>query len=63
MELTLSTIFILALLFASGVFLGVLLGRRSSGANAAVDRIRQKWEEERAELLAKIQSMKDKGQG
>ena len=60
MELNLYTLIILALVFAGGTFLGVLLGRRSSGANALVDRIRAKYEQETAELRAQIRSMQDK---
>lgn len=60
MELTIGTLIILALVFAAGAFLGVLLGRRSTTANETVDRIREKWYAETAELRAEIQRMKDK---
>lgn len=42
------TILIYALTFAAGAFLGVLLGRRSKTANAAVDRIQNEADEWRA---------------
>lgn len=63
MELTLGTLIILAAVFVGGAFLGVLLGRRSSSANATVDRIRKQWDEETAELRAQIRRMQDKDQG
>lgn len=41
-----------AIFFVAGAFLGVLLGRRSKTANAAVDRIR-------AEYTEKLQAARD----
>ena len=60
MELNLITLIVLALVFSAGAFVGVLLGRRSKGANEAVDAIRQKWYAETAELRAQIKRMQDK---
>ena len=63
MELNLMTLLVLAFVAVGCTYLGVLLGRRSSSANEAVDRIRRQWNQETAELRAQIRSMQDKDQG
>ena len=63
MELTLGAVILLVGVFAGGAFLGVLLGRRSQTANETVDRIREKWDEEVAELRAEIDALKAKSKG
>lgn len=54
------TIATYALIFAAGAFLGVLLGRRSSGANKAVDRIQAEYDELHEAYQRQAEKLKEK---
>lgn len=51
------TILILAaVMLAAGAYLGVLLGRRSTTANETVDRIRERYDQQVAELREQVRA-------
>lgn len=62
MDFNLITILVLAGVFAAGAFLGVLLGRRSSTANAYTDRILEESKELRERLEAAKAKLKARGE-